>query len=488
MNKNNTSIGVNALLNTIRTVLGIVFPLLTFPYVSRVLQVEALGMYDFSASIISYFLLLANLGISTYAIREGTKYRSNKQEITNFVNEMFSINMIATFFSYVSLFVILFVFLNYLKSHSAYILILSIQIFFSTLGVSWICNIFEDFIFITVRTLLIQIISLLGIFIFIKSPSDIYKYCAIVTFANSGANILNFIYINNKYCKIRFKVHCNLKKHIKPILIIFATSITMTIYVSSDSTILGLLRTDYEVGLYSAAVKIYTIIKNVLAASIMVLIPRFSILLNKSDKAEANKLFTSIFNILTLILIPATLGLFMESKNIILIVSGEKYIEASNALKLLSIATMFSLYAYMYTQCILIPIKKEKIVFKATLLSAIVNVGLNFVLIPSWGINAAAFTTVIAEAIICVSAICVSRNYIKLDNIRKNILKVGIGCGGIIIFCNIVNELISNKYIALFSAVGGSAVLYFMIQVCLKNEIINRLFVNIMKKKREGIL
>ena len=138
------SIGMNAFLNGLRSVLNLLFPLITFPYVSRVLSVSGIGIYNFSNTYISYFILIAGLGIATYAIREGAKYRNDRRKIEEFSSQIFSINMIATVIAYVLLFASLLIFKN-LSNYVSCILIFSLQILFTTLGTEWIYTIYEDY-------------------------------------------------------------------------------------------------------------------------------------------------------------------------------------------------------------------------------------------------------------------------------------------------------------------------------------------------------
>ena len=266
-------------------------------------------------------------------------------------------------------------------------------------------------------------------------------------------------------------------------------SLAINVYVNSDTTILGILTNDYQVGLYSTAAKIYTIIKNVLAAMLMVLIPRFSLLINKNNLSNANELFSKVFNTMSILLLPISVGLFMTSSDIILLVAGKNYLAGSEALKLLSVATIFSLFAYMYTQCILIPAKEENIVFKATLISAVANIILNLVLIPIFGMNAAAFTTIIAEFIVFYIAFKESNKIVKLEGIKRNLITVFWGCVIIIVVCAALDRLIQNAIIRLFASVFVSGILYGVTLILMRNEIvlelISRVKRNIIKKRIE---
>ncbi|MEG1946362.1 MAG: flippase [Lachnospiraceae bacterium] len=465
------SLKLNAMLNTIKTILGIIFPLITFPYISRILSVSSIGSYNVSSSVISYFLLIAGLGVSTYAIREGTQYRNDYNKMELFTSEVFSINMYSTIISYFALIISILCF-PVLQTYIFFLVILSIQIFFATIGTNWLCNIYEDYMYITIRTLAFQIISLILMFVFVRDEKDIYIYLIIVTAANCVPNLINYLYIRKKYVKIKFLLKFDWKKHIKPILIIFSTSITITLYVNSDMTILGVMTSNYQVGLYSASVKIYTIVKNIMVSIVMVLIPRFSILFSKNNSNEASILFSKVVNSITLLLFPATIGMAVLSEDIVLLLAGNNYIEAGQSLCILSVATVFALYAYMYTNCILIPMKKEKIVFIASLISAVVNILLNIILIPYFGINAAALTTVLAEAIICFVTITVGRRFLKMQDVTSSFLKVLLGCVVIIVFCMCIKKIIISRIIRIIASVAGSIILYLFVVIFTKHSVL----------------
>ena len=150
----------------------------------------------------------------------------------------------------------------------------------------------------------------------------------------------------------------------------------------APSLLKGSAATPSLVGLYGSAVKIYNVIKNILSAIIVVLIPRFSVLLNTDgEKWKAEKLFSESANALTVLMLPMVVGLCMLAEDIIYLIAGESYLAGTTSLQILSVATFFSLYAYMFTHCILVPLKKENLVFKITLLSALTNIGLNFLFI-----------------------------------------------------------------------------------------------------------
>ena len=467
-----TNIRINALLNAIKTVLGIVFPIITFPYIARVLNAEGVGIYNFSASIISYFSLLAMLGIPTYAIREGTQYRNDKRKISSFASQLFSINVISTCISYLLLFVIMVV-LPKLHTYRGPILLLSLELLFTTIGCNWIFNIFEEFVYVSIRTIIVQLTSVFLMFVLVKKPSDLIVYLCIIVFCNGLTNIINYIYARKKLCDIKLTTAIEWKTHLRPILIIFSTSIAITIYVSADTTMIGFILDDYSVGVYSTAVKIYTLVKQVITAIMMVLIPRFSLLVSQDDRENINRLFSRVVNLLSVILIPAAIGLLFTSEQIIYVFAGIDFISGANSLKILCIAILFSQFAYMYIQCILIPNKCETKVFIATLISAIVNILLNLYFIKIWGINGAAITTVIAEFIVFILSAYYSRSLVETKGLLRNMISIGVGCVAIGAICILSKNYFSNPIISLAVSVVGASIAYFIILFLLKNPILH---------------
>ena len=217
--KKNT-LGKNAILNGIKTVCSILFPFISFSYCSRVLGADALGAYSFSQSIIAYLLLVAALGIPNYAIREGAFVRKRKEKLNEFVAQIFTINCIMTVITY-GILIILLISWPKLVSYKKIVVIQSVQIVLTTLGADWINSIFEDYLYLAVRYIVIQIISIVALFLFVKSPADIYVYTFISMMSNAGGNILNWRYIKKNGVKLRLTTRINLNKHFIPIFILF---------------------------------------------------------------------------------------------------------------------------------------------------------------------------------------------------------------------------------------------------------------------------
>lgn len=462
----------NAFLNALRSILNLLFPLVTFPYVSRVLSVEGIGIYNFSSTYVSYFILIAGLGISTYAVREGAKYRNNQKEIDQFSSEVFSINILSTVIAYILLLISLLIFKN-LNNYVSCILIFSIQILFTTLGTEWVYTIYEDYAYITIRSIIFKVISIVLLFLLVKKSTDYLIYALITIFAAVGSNVLNFIYAKN-FVHIKLTKKLNLHIHLKPILVIFASSIAITIYLSSDMTILGILKDDYAVGIYSTSVKIYSIAQNMLSAVLTVTIPRLAFLWGQHRLKEYNGVLTKVINTLGVMVLPAAVGLIMMSREVILIIASRKYLPSATSLRIISWAIIFSIFSWIFSDCILIPAKRENSVLRNTLVTALENIVLNIILIPSMSYNGASLSTVIAEFSVMImngySCWDIIKPVVFNKEIVRNFIESIIGCVGIVIVCFLCSFAEMGLILNTIFSVTLSVIMYIAILVLLNNK------------------
>lgn len=467
------SIKLNAILNVIKALLSVTFPLITYPYATRILGVEYLGKVSFSASIITYFSLLAALGVTTYAIREGAKIRHDKEMFAKFANEVFSINVITTIFSYILLVIILLV-VYQLKEYRLLIVIHSIIIIFTTLGVDWVNSIYEDYIYITFRSLLINIISMICLFLFVKQATDYYIYASLTVISNGLICISNFFYCR-KYIKFKFVKKMNFLKHIKYMLIFFANNLAVSIYVNADTTMLGFMSNDYSVGLYSVAVKIYSILKNIFAAIYMVTLPSLTYLISNNYLDQYKELATKICSIIILILLPCSAGLFILSPDIIMVLSGEAYLNAYPVLRILSIAIIFALLGGIITQCIYISLGREKINLKATIISSIANILLNIYFISTYNEIGAAITTAISEFIVLIYCLVKFKDiqkYFFKEKIFKNLITAAVGMIIVVMIGSVIQSYITNLIFKFILTIIISCIIYFALLLITKNEIL----------------
>lgn len=480
------SIKKNAILNIIKTVCGVVFPLVTFPYATRVLGAENYGLYSFSTSIISYLTLVAGFGFATYATREGARIRNKENELHIFINEIFTLNIITTCLAYIILAFII-AFWNKLEIYSGCILVLSLSIFFTTIGTDWINIIFEDYEYITKRYIVCYLIQIMLLFLIVRGKNDVIQYAAVSVFSAVFANIINIIYLKRKYnISAKIKFDKQIFYHFIPAFIFFANSIVTVIYINSDITILGILKEDYSVGIYSVASRIYLLAKQLISAITVVIIPRMSALVAKNDDKSIAKVYSGALKTVILIVIPCVTGLFLESHNVVSLLSGNEYIDATSPLQILSIALIFATLGNVFINVILIPFKREKIVLIITTLSASVNIILNYLFIPSYSYNATATTTLIAEIIVFIIGFIEARKLQKIKVWREFIISI---IGGFLVFvcCSSCSIVLYNYILQLFVSIITSVLLYFVLLILAKDNVFYDFFIKLLKIKNNFI-
>ena len=469
--KKNSVLQKNAVLNVLKQSCSILFPLITLPYFSRVLGAEYFGKINFANSIINYFVLIAGLGISSYAIREGARLRERKNKLTEFVNEIFTINLISSIFSLVLLIIVVSL-SSKLKEYRELLIIYSLIIILNVIGSDWINNIFEDFEYITIRFLLVHAIMLIPMFVFVRQKEDYMLYALFTILAGYGGNLLNIIYIR-KRVKRKLVRHANIRKHLPPICVLFSSTIAITIYMSSDITMLGIMSTDKNVGIYSAASKIYIIIKELVNAITMVMMPHISNLLCSSDiDKKYDKLCSDVMKVLFALCMPISVGLFSLSKEVILIINGAEYVSGVASLKILSCALPWAVISCFFVNAILIPNRKEKKSLFATVIASFLNISINIFLIPLLGASGAAITTVIAEITVCFIAGYYARKEFEVTFERENFYSVILGCLWIFLICWINGRYIDLLLVRILLDIIISVLGYGFILLILKNPII----------------
>lgn len=477
-----TNVNKNTLFNTIKSIFGVIYPLITFPYISRVLMAENVGKINFGNSVVSYFSLIASLGVTTYAVRECSKYRENRDKLGEVSSQIISINVVSTIIAYAALIVML-LFARSLDNYRILICIQSSTILFTTLGADWLNTAMEDFRFIAVRTVGMQVISLILMFLFVRRPSDYLIYAIVSVLASSGANIINIFY-RRKYCCTRFTFHMNLKQHLPSILLLFSLILSQTIYVNSDTTILGLIKGDFQVGLYSTSIKIYNIINTVIASIAWVVMPQLSYAFAKENYVEINRLLKYAMNFIVVIGLPCLVGLNVITKEIIYLIAGQEYVDATLSLKILTISLACSLLGGWVSNMILLPSGREKICLRTTMIAAGINLILNLIFIPRWGLNAAASTTAAAEFV----GVCLNKKYVEkeicIDN-KKEMLRAPVAGSILIVICSIIIRRYTNSpYLIAIETIGVSAIVYVCILFIMKNEFFLEFIAPIMKKIR----
>lgn len=474
----NQNVKKNTVYSIIKSCAAVIFPLITFPYISRVLQANNVGKVNFSNSIISYFSLIASLGVTTYAIRECAKVKSNKEKLGQVASEIISINICTTAVSYVLLLISM-LFAKPLQGYKYLIIIQSTNILFTTLGADWLNTAMEDFKYITIRTVAFQIVAIVLMFSMVRKPSDYMTYAVIMVIATSGGNIANIFY-RKRYCKTQFTFNMNVKKHMPPILKLFAMLLSQQIFCNSDTTMLGLMHGDYEVGLYGTAVKVYNVVNSLMASITWVVMPKLSCAFAEEDYNSVNNTLEYALNFIITLGAPCVIAMNLLASDIILIVGGKGYLEATMALRILAVTLAISLIWGFFMNIILLPSGKDGVCLRACIAGAIFNVIVNAILIPRFSIEGAAIATACSQLIGLIFCIPYIDKRVKVN--FKRIIKPPIfGSIVLIIVLIVIRKIINVMWLRFIFSAGLGSVVYMLVQLLLKNELIVPMWKKIVK-------
>jgi len=455
------SLKVNAILNVIKEAVNILFPIITFPYVSTTLGTFGYGKYTYSAYIVSYITYIAAAGILRYAVRECAVVRDNKKKVEELVNEIYTINIFTTIIAFAILAVLL-IFWPKLHPLAVPILILSLMVLFATLGCDWVNSAFEDFAFIAIRHVICQTIALGLVFALVRTSDDVVGYAIASSFGVVVPNIINRIHLKKAYgITPRFSPKSAYKKHIKAIALLFASTIGTYIYINSDVTILGIFYDDDIVGIYGVSGRYYTLIKQIINAAFIVLIPRISKELAK-DTHKSVEALKKILGLTIVAIVPASVGLIMIRKNLILLFQDETYARAESSILILAIAIIPALLANFYINIVMIPLKREKQVMIATLVSAGANIVLNLVFIPLFAENAAAATTLLSEFVMLGLGMYWTRD-MHIKGVLKPVIASLTGGIGIAGLCFYINSVVSRPLWGVLLPVLFCGILYLAV-------------------------
>lgn len=420
------SILKNYLLNATYSLLNIIIPIITIPYVSRILLADGVGKVSFAQNIVSYFVLIASLGIPNYGIREVAKSANDILQRSKVFWEIFLINCISTTIAVIAYYTTILT-VGYFGDKRILLIVVGLSLVLNICNIDWFYKGIEDFKYITIRSYIIKILSLIAILIFVRSPNDIVIYAFIVTATTSTNYILNIIHVRkfiNPY-PIR---KLELKSHLKPIFFMFATALAVELYAQLDTTMVGVLCGDTYVGYYSNSMKLIKILVVVITAIGTVLLPRISQYIQTGRKEDVSNLLKKAVEYILFISLPATLGLFMVSNDIVKLFFGSDFLPAITTMKILVFLVPIISVGNIFGSQLLIALNQEKLLTLTVFLGAIVNLLLNSFLIIGCKQNGAAVASVIAELCVMCSQIILSRRFIKIDIDKTNIVKTIVQC------------------------------------------------------------
>lgn len=389
------SIKKNFVMNTMLKMSNFIFPLITMPYVSRVLQPVGTGKVSFATSVISYFSMFAQLGIPTYGIRACAEVRDNREELTRTAQELLIINLVMCVFSYTALAAAL-IFVPRFRDDRTLYVVMSATILLTSIGMEWLYQALEQYTYIAVRSIIFKIIALVAMFLLIHRKSDYVIYGALSIFAASASNIFNFVYARH-FISLKPVGHYHFKRHMKAVGIFFAMSCATTIYTQMDATMIGFIKTDADVGFYNVATKIKSVLSSVVTSLGTVLLPRASYYVAHDAMDDFHRITTKAITFVLDLSLPLMFYFIFFAKETVYLLSGPSYSGSIVPMQIIMpTIVLIGLTNIMGIQ-VLVPLGQEKKVLYSEIAGAVVNLIINSLLIPQYASSGAAVGTVFAE-------------------------------------------------------------------------------------------
>lgn len=475
------SLKLNAFFNVVRNVLRLIFPLITFPYVSRVLMPEGIGKVNFANSIVMYFYTIASLGIGSYGIREAAKIRNDRLALAKFTKEMLSINMVSTLVSYILLAASL-VFVKKFESYRILIIVNSSSIILNTIGFEWLYSALEEYGYITLRSIIFQIVSLALTFILVRNSDDVVNYALVSVISNVGSNVCNLIHAR-RYLDLKTKVKLEIKKHLKPIFLLFFSSIAITVFSILDTSMVGFIKDDVEVGYYTSASKIIRMIRDLFPAISTVMFARVSYYVGTKETQKIKEVTGQIFNLFYALSIPICMGFILLMKPILLLMCGSEFLPAVAVGQVLAPLVILSSISGYLSGAVLISFGREKIYMYVEVGAALLDIVLNFAFIPKYGALGAGIATLITELVMFIVFHISVKNEISGVKIKKALVQYIISSVimALVVYMEIKYLPLSPILQILLGAVSG-ALIYFVILVIMKNEFLQNSLNNLKLK------
>ena len=476
------SIKENYLFSLINTLSGIIFPLITFPYATRIMEADGMGQIGFFTSIITYVSLFTSLGIPIYAIREIAKVRDNEEQMSITTIEILLLHTLLVIIGYIIVAAMCMT-VSKVSVDIPLFLILSISIFFTAIGCEWFYQGIEEFKYIAIRGVIVRVIYVILLFSLVHTKDDILLYAGLSVLGTVGNNVFNFCRLW-RYVKVRYVIlkKMHISRHIAPAFKIFALNLVISLYVNLDTVMLGFLKNNFAVGYYDGASKIARLILALIQSLQTAMIPRFSYLAKEGDLNTFHQLAQKIVDYVVTISLPMTIGLGVLSPSLIHLFCGPSYEPAIETLEIMSpIVFMISLSGIAGLQ-ILYPLGKEALVIWSTITGAIVNLVMCVILIPSYAANGAAVAVLLGETAVTISMYLYGKKYIKLQKMSSHYINCFLGSLIMLVVLLYIRHQGLNDWInlAVLPLVGG---LVYGMFLYLRKDVFYNYFVAVLLSK-----
>ena len=469
MNKEkNPSLKMNIALNMLYEVLVVITPLITAPYVSRVLQADGVGINSYTTSLLTYFTLFASLGTANYGKKVIAAHRD---DISSYSKAFWEIELITVFTTTICLAIwITFAFLY--KQYTAYMLVLSFTLLSALFDISWLYGGLEKFQYTVTVNSLFKIASVICIFIFVNDKEDVLVYTAIMAISTLLGNVSMWLFLPKQVIITKIE-RSSIIKHLRGTLVYFGPTIATSIYTVLDKTLIGIITdSNLQNGYYEQATKIINIVKSVCFNSINgVMVARASFLYSHNNVVELNKIKDISYHIITFLSIGACFGLIGVSDIFVPFFFGEGYESVVGLITILSIVVVVIGISSVANTVYYVAGGYMRKATKLILIGSLTNLILNIVLITKYQAIGAAISTLIAESVITILFVHGTEGFIKWSDIASVISKK-IVSGIVMLICILMIKRIivgMNDAAMLAVMISAGALVYILILALLRD-------------------
>ena len=441
----------NYLYNLSYQILTIILPIITVPYVTRIFTSEALGNYVFYNSIVSYFSLFAMLGIGVY----GTKQIAAASDVSNTFWNIYVIQLIA---SILALSVYVVAVFSISQMGGIIPLIVGITLFAKMIDISWLFSGKEDFKKITIRNVVVRIIGVISIFTFVKSSDDLYLYVFLIVIFDFLGQFVMWVPAKKFIKHPSFNTN-TIKKNLYPIILLFLPQVAISLYVVLDRTLLGILGSYSDVGIYEQGQKLISILLKVVSSLGVVMLPRVTNLLSDRKEKEAENMVRFSFILYNLIIFPMIFGLIAVNDVFVKLFLGKNFQDVKYVLYITVFNIMFVGWTNILGYQVLVVRNKNKEFMLSTTIPAFVSVVVNIAAIPFFGYIGASITAVVVEILVFAIQWYYSRNIINKNLLfNKDLVKIicsSLVMFGVVMLCKITLGLDGIIGLIIYLVVGG---------------------------------
>ncbi|MGN1234710.1 MAG: flippase, partial [Christensenellaceae bacterium] len=447
------------------TLLQVVIPLVTIVYVSKLLGAEGVGKVSYAQTIVSYFTIIASLGIPHYGTREMAKCKTETERNRTFT-QIFMLNVFSTTVCLVAYLGMISLVESFALAKKLYVAA-GIAILLNYVNVDWLFRGTEEYSYLTESSVIMKGISLVCILVFVTDRGDTAAYALFSAFALTGAGILNVIYAR-RFIRFDF-TGFDWKRHLKPVFVLLAANVAIELYTLLDVTMLGIFKTDAEVGYYSNAVKLVKTVVTVLTAIGAVMLPRLSVSMGQ-DRGGTDRAVSKTLKILLLVCVPAFAGLYLLSDSLVLALFGAEYLPAVPMLMALSPLVVIMGVGNLFGTQVLLSANAERKLLLSVVCGALTNLAMNLVLIPSFGGKGAAIASVASELVVMLLQLVFARKYCKFAFDLRSTLIVLISTALMAAVVVLVRMLVTSAVWELLIAIVPGVAVYFGVCILLREE------------------